>query len=219
MDSYIFGFFALAYIAILIWGIAKHGKTASAILFLVVIALIYDNAILALGHVIGEGDLLESFSYGRFWLHALFTPLLVIFSLFIMREANIRFAYKKWIGFLFGALWIAAMIVEYFIELSGLELVPQQAYGVLSYSATDAASGPPPMILLVLAALLIAGIMLIWKRKWWWMLAGTFIMTFGSAVPIDIGSDAITNSFELLLIATLMWTAIQFSNEKVRRRH
>lgn len=66
MDPYIFGFFALAYIAIFIWGMAKHKKTASAILFLVVIALIYDNAILALGHVIGEGELLKALSYGRF---------------------------------------------------------------------------------------------------------------------------------------------------------
>ena len=214
MDPYIFGFFAIAYIAIFIWGMAKHKKTASAILFLVVAALIYDNVILALGHIIGEGDLLENLSYGRFWLHAIFTPTLILFSLFVMREANIQIAYKKWVVFTFGALWIVAMIVEYFAELSGLDLAPEKSYGVLSYSTTDTASGPPPMILIVLIALLVGAIMLAWKRKWWWMLAGTVIMTIGSAFPIDIGSDAITNAFELILIATLMWTAIRFSNEK-----
>lgn len=213
MDPYIFGFFAVAYIAILIWGFAKHKKTASALLFFVIGALIYDNTILALGHVIGEGDTLESLSYSRFWLHAIFTPTLIIFSLFVMREANIRFAYKKWFGILFLALWIVAMVVEYFSELSGLELTPQQSYGVLSYGTSEAASGPPLMILIVLVALLIASIMLAWKRKWWWTLVGTIVMTIGSAVPIDIGSDAITNAFELFLIMTLMWTAIHFSNE------
>lgn len=219
MDPYIFGFFTLAYIAILIWGVAKHKRTASAILFFVIFALIYDNAILALGHVIGEGTLLENLSYGQFWLHAIFTPTLIIFSLFVMREANIKFAYKKWVGFLFGALWIVAMVVEYIVELSRLELAPQEAYGVLRYGTTEAATGPPPMILIVLVAILIAGIMFVWKRKWWWMLVGTIVMTIGSAVQIDIGSDAITNAFELFLITTLMWTAIHFSNEVAYKKY
>ena len=219
MDPYIFGFFALAYIVILIWGITKHKKTASAIIFFVILALIYDNAILAVGHLFGEGELLKNLSYGRFWLHAIFTPTLIIFSLFVMREANIQFAYKKWVAFSFGALWILAMIVEYFTELSGLELAPQESYGVLNYSTTEAASGPPLMILIVLVALLIAAIMLAWKRKWWWMLVGTIFMTIGSAFPLDIGSDAITNAFELFLIATLMWTAIHFSNERAHKRY
>lgn len=219
MDPYIFGFFALAYIAIFIRGMAKHKKTASPILFLVVIALIYDNAILALGHFIGEGELLKSLSYGRFWLHAIFTPTLILFSLFVMREANIQLAYKKWGAFTFGALWIVAMIVEYFSELSGLELAPVESYGVLSYSTTETASGPPLMILIVLSALIIAAIMLAWKRKWWWMLVGTIVMTIGSAFLIDIGSDAITNAFELILIATLMWTAIHFSYKPTYKRY
>lgn len=218
MDPYIFGFFVLAYIAIFIWGLAKHKKTASAILFLVVAALIYDNAILALGHIIGEGNLLKKLSYGRFWLHAIFTPTLILFSLLVMREANIQFAYKKWVALSFGALWIVAMIVEYFLELSDFVLAPEESYGVLSYSMTEAASGPPPMILIVLIALLIAAIVLAWKRKWWWMLVGTIVMTIGSAFPIDIGSDAITNAFELFLIASLMWTAIHFSNETTYKR-
>lgn len=135
-----------------------------------------------------------------------------------MKEANLHFAYKKWVPFTFGALWVVAMIVEYFAELSGLELAPEESYGVLSYSTTEAASGPPPMILIVLVALLIASIMLAWKRKWWWMLVGTIVMTIGSAFPIDIGSNAITNAFELVLIATLMWTAIHFSNDRPYRR-
>lgn len=218
MDPYIFGFFTIAYIVIFVWGMVKHKKTASAILFLVIAALIYDNAILALGHVIGEGDLLETLNYGRFWLHSIFTPTLILFSLFVMKEANLHFAYKSWVPFTFGALWIVAMIVEYFGVLSGLELAPEESYGVLSYSTTEAASGPPPMILIVLIALLIAAIMLARKRKWWWMLVGTIVMTIGSAFPIDIGSDAITNAFELALIATLMWTAIHFSNDRSYRR-
>lgn len=214
MDSYIFGLFAIAYLAVFIWGFKKHKKTASAILFLVVFALIFDNTVLAIGHLIGDGKLLEYLSYGRFWLHALFTPTLILFSLFVMREAGIRFAKKKWAAVVFGALTVVAIVVEYFAELRGLNLEPQEAYGVLSYAATQKVSGPPPMIIFVLVALFVAAIALARKKKWWWMLVGTIVMTIGSAVPIDVDSNAITNAFELFLIITLMATAIHYSKKK-----
>lgn len=217
MDAYIFGFFAIAYLVVLIWGLFKHGKTASAVLFLVVIALIYDNSILALGTIIGEGELLETLSSGRFWMHGIFTPTLIIFSYVIMREGKIAFAHKTWVGVSFVVMMIAAWIVEFIVELKDLRLGVKESYGVLSYGSVEAASGPPPMILIVLVALFIAALFLAWKRQWWWMLIGTVIMTIGSAVPIEVDSDAITNAFEFVLIVSLMWTAIYFSNNPKTR--
>ncbi|WP_341321764.1 phospholipid phosphatase [Solibacillus sp. FSL H8-0523] len=217
MDPYIFGLFAIAYLAVFIWGIVKHKKTASAVLFLVVLALIYDNGILALGHVIGEGELLETLSAARFWLHGVFTPTLILFSYFVLREANIGFAKKTWVGAAFIVLMVAAWVIEFMVELKDLTLGVQESYGVASYSSVEAISGPPPMILIVVLALLVTAIFLAWKRKWWWMLVGVIIMTIGSAVTIDVGSDAITNLFELILIVTLMHTAIRFSNVTDRK--
>ena len=214
MDPLLFGLFAVAYVVILIGGWKKHRKTASAILFLTVIGLIYDNLILAIGQWIGEGALLENLSYARFWIHALLTPTLILFSLFVLREAGIRVAYKAWFTVSFVILWIVATVVEFIVELRGLELTLEESYGVLSYAAAETASGPPPMILIVLVGLLIAGILLAWKKKWWWMLIGTVAMTIGSAVPIDIGSDAATNAFELFLMITLVWTAVHFSRQQ-----
>lgn len=135
-----------------------------------------------------------------------------------MREAQISLAFKKWAVVSFGALWLLATVVEYFVELHGLELVKQEAYGVLSYGTAEAASGPPPMILLVLVALFIAAVMLAWKRKWWWLLVGTVVMTIGSAIPFDIGSEAVTNAFELFLLVMLMWTGIHFSKQAASQK-
>ena len=99
MDPYIFSIFALVYVVVIIWGIVKHVKTASAILFVVILALIYDNTVLAVGHLIGEGEMLKALNYGRFLLHTVFTPFLILFSLFVLKEANIRFAHKAWVMF------------------------------------------------------------------------------------------------------------------------
>lgn len=219
MDQYIFGFFALAYVALLIWGFVKHEKTPSSILFIVILALIYDNTILAVGHLFGEGETLRMLNYGRFLLHAVFTPLLILFSLFVLKEANIRFAQKAWVLYVFSGLTVAAMIAEYFFMLRNLTLKVDNSYGVVSYTSAESASGPPLMIILVILALLFASIVLVWKRKWWWMLIGIIAMALGSALSLLIKSNAIPNALELILSFTLMLTAIHFSKSSKREPH
>ncbi|MGM9949923.1 MAG: phospholipid phosphatase [Lysinibacillus sp.] len=215
----IFGLFAIAYVLLLIWGLRTHKKwTFSSVIFFVVVALIYDNAIYALGILIGEGALLESLNLLRFWFHAIFTPTLILFSVMTMREAGIKWAQKAWVVWLGVIYAIAAMIVEYMMEINGLVIEASEEYGALSYSSVEEASGPPMMIMMVLVALVIAGIMLWWKAKWPWMFVGTVIMTIGSAVPFNIESNAVTNAFELILLFMLVWTKKQLDQEKLKAK-
>lgn len=81
----------------------------------------------------------------------------------------------------------------------------------ISYSSVEVATGPPLMILVVLIGLLIAAITLLKRFKWWWMLVGVVIMTIGSAFPINVPSNAVTNLFELFLLFTLVLTKKHFS--------
>lgn len=216
MDSIIFSLFAITYVILLFWGLRTHRRwTLSSVIFFVVAALIYDNAIYVLGTFIGEGTFLKTLNLLRFWFHALFTPTLILFSITSMGEAKIKWAQQSWV-LLIGVLYtIAAMIIEYTTELNGLVLQASEEYGALSYSSAEEASGPPIMILMVLMGLLIAGIMLWWKANWPWIFIGTVIMTIGSAVSFDIGSNAITNAFELILLFTLVWTKKQLDLNKL----
>ena len=216
MDSIIFSLFAITYVILLFWGLRTHRRwTLSSVIFFVVAALIYDNAIYVLGTFIGEGTFLKTLNLLRFWFHALFTPTLILFSITSMGEAKIKWAQQSWV-LLIGVLYtIAAMIIEYTTELNGLVLQASEEYGALSYSSAEEASGPPIMILMVLMGLLIAGIMLWWKANWPWIFIGTVIMTIGSAVSFDIGSNAITNTFELILLFTLVWTKKQLDLNKL----
>lgn len=72
-----FGYFA-AYLFLLIWGIqlaARYGwNDLSNVLLLVIIGLVYDNGVLAVGKFIGEGSLLENISSLGF-ICTLFSPL------------------------------------------------------------------------------------------------------------------------------------------------
>lgn len=207
MDPYIFGAFALSYFGLLIWLVNKQRCwTLMSVLLAVALSLVYDNGILAFGTWIGEGSLLEALSAARFWLHAIVTPTLILFSLEAMRQAGIRWAQKSWATILFWMATAGAVIIEYMTVLKNLELVPESSYGVLSYTSAESSTGPPAMVLMVLVALLIAGIFLVWNIGSWWMLAGTLIMTTGSLFSPDIPSEAATNLFELILIASLAKT-------------
>lgn len=210
MDTFLYFLYAVLYTALLIWGLYGIRKQDLAkwtsVIFIVIIPLIYDNTILATGKWIGEGDLLESLNFARFCLHALITPLLVMYSVGTLQESGIEWAKKKWLVIL-GILYsISLMILEFSIEVVGLEIEVVKEYGVISYSNVEEATGPPIMVLLVTLILIVASAILWKKTKWSVFFIGAIVMTIGSAVPINVESGAITNAFELFLIFTLVWT-------------
>ena len=204
-----FGYFA-AYLVLLIWEIRlanQHGwNTLSNMLLLVIVGLVYDNAVLALGRFIGEGNLLEGLSYPRFYMHALFTPLLVLFSLSTLKRAGIQWAFKKWVGAIFYLITLSLILYELFIEVHGLSLSANWEYGVLSYSNAEASSGVPLMVVMVSIVLIISSLFVWRKQKWIWFFVATVIMFLGNAFPISLSSAAITNAFELILIVGLFFT-------------
>jgi uncharacterized membrane protein (UPF0136 family) len=210
MDTYLYFLYAALYAVLLIWGISGIRKTDvrkwTSVIYIVILPLIYDNLILATGKWIGEGELLESLNFARFCLHALITPLLVMYSVGTLRESGIEWAQKKWLV-LVGLFYTVGLIVlEFATEVFGLELEVVKEYGVVSYSNVEEATGPPIMVLLVTLVLIVASAILWKKTKWPVFFIGAVVMTIGSAIPLNIKSGAVTNAFELFLIFTLIWT-------------
>ena len=216
VDTVLYFFFAVAYIGLMIWGFKRQRSwNFTAFLYFVLVGLIYDNGIIAIGKYIGEGPFLESLNVLRFWSHAFLTPLLVLFCWGAMNLAGIRWARKRTVFYGF-VLYTAALIsIELILETWGLEIVAEEQYGVLRYVSAEPSTGPPIMVLFVTVALIFTGIMLWKKIGWKWMLIGAMIMAIGSAVPIPVDSSAVTNAFELFLLLTLVWTKNRLeTNEK-----
>jgi len=210
MDTFLYFLYAALYAILLIWGLYGIRKQDLArwtsVIYIVILPLIYDNLLLPTGKWIGEGELLESLNFSRFCLHALLTPLLVMYSIGTLRESGIEWAKKKWLVIL-GILYTVGLIVlEFSIEVMGLELEVVKEYGAISYSNVEEATGPPIMVLLVTLMLIVASAILWKKTKWPVFFIGAVVMTIGSAIPINIDSGAVTNAFELILIFTLIWT-------------
>lgn len=215
MDTILYFVFAAAYILLLGWALAKQRSwNFMSFIYLVLLGLIYDNGMVAIGKFIGEGPLLENLNLLRFWSHAFLTPTLVLFSWGALNHAGIRWAKKK-VVFAAAIIYTLALIgLEIALETWGLEVMPEQQYGVLRYVSAEPASGPPIMVLLVSVVLIAAGILL-WKKVGWkWMLIGSVIMTIGSAVPIPVDSSAVTNAFELILLFSLVWTKVHLESKE-----
>ncbi|HYH32277.1 MAG TPA: hypothetical protein VD903_18060 [Pseudonocardia sp.] len=210
MDGVLFAAFALGYALLLGWGavlVRRHGMRAPAdVLLPVILALVYDNGVLAAGRLIGEGPLLEGLNVARYWLHALLTPLLVLFAWDAMGRAGLAAARRSWAWALAVALYLAAVVVELAGHVLGLSLRPRRQYGVLSYAVQEPAAGPPVMILVVSAVLLLAAAVVWWKQRWPWFAVGVVLMSAGGAVPLPLDSAAVTNAFEFLLLASLLAT-------------
>lgn len=221
MDSILYLCFAGAYLVLLGWGVvllARRGRpSASDLVLLVVLGLVYDNAILGFGAMIGEGGALEAANGARFWLHALATPLLVLVAWSILARAGVRWAARPVSVAVAILITLALMAYEIVVGAAQVSLEPVREYGSLSYDDANAASGPPLMVLVVAAALLVAGIGTWIRQRWPWLAVVTIIMMIGSAIPVPIPSGAATNAFELILLIGILST-IAFQDARERRR-
>ncbi|UOQ49690.1 hypothetical protein MUN88_06315 [Gracilibacillus caseinilyticus] len=214
MDSYVYLLYTVIYAALFIYGLL-YTPTARiwswcSFLFLVMVGLVFDNAVIALGKFIGEGPILENLNLLRYWSHALFTPTLVLYCFGILQIKG-RLRTILFVAFL--AVTICLILFEIRFEVLHLSLQPQWEYGVLRYAPIEDSNGPPLMILIVTMVLLITGLVIWMRRHWPWMFAGVLLMAMGSIVKIPINSSAITNGFELILIITLFLTKTTLENK------
>lgn len=217
MDSWIFAFFALCYFMLMIYGIydanRKKWWTAANFLLLVTFGLVYDNGIIALGKWVGIGPILEQISFFRFVFHALFTPTLVLFAYYAICRSGAVWARKKAVRIAAYLLTAALTVLELITETLHVKLKPEEEYGALRYVPVESGGGPPIMVLITIIPLIVAGFIIWRKLQWVWMLAGSVIMTVGSAVPLELNSAAITNAFEFILIVSL-WATKWFLDDK-----
>ena len=212
MDPYIYGLYSLFYLFLFLWGlklsINNRIFSLQNVLLLVTFGLLYDNTALAFGSLIGEGNLLKGFNLLRYWIHALITPMLILFSWSAVRKVGVDWLDTK-AAFITSALLTASLIVWELIDNTiGIVLEPSRKYGVVSYEPA-LTQGPPVMVIGVSVILLLAGAILWKKAKWKWMAIGVIIMGIGSVVSFPVKSEAIVNGFELILMASL-WATKSF---------
>ncbi|MED4074446.1 hypothetical protein [Priestia endophytica] len=208
IDTIFYFLFTICYVVLFLLSIKLIRKsTLSFYMFflpLVIAGLIYDNMIIAIGAFIGEGPVLTFLSMFRFWLHALFTPTLILFAYGVAKHSNIQWAKKTVVKICFVVSTIALISYEVIKTMSQrMEIIHE--YGIVRYTLSGS-SGPPIMVIIVALILLLVGISLFRHTRWSIMAIGVAIMIVGSAIPFSIPSTAVINLFELIFIFSLYLT-------------
>lgn len=217
MDTIIYGLFTISYAFLLCWGLyqVRNDKQNiySIFLPLVTLGLVFDNLVILLGKFIGAGDFLETVSTFRYWIHAFFTPTLVLFSMNAVHKTQINWSKYKIFKAIAWLYTILLVLLELFTATIGLQIAPKWEYGILHYVPKEAASGPPLMVIGLVIWILVSSI-IVWKKQGWiWMFIGTLVMIIGSSIPINVKSSAVMNGFELLFITSL-WVTKVYKNEE-----
>ncbi len=208
MAELFFVLYALAHMALLVWGVRLWRNTGRLSLFLIllpIIGLIYDNLVIALGRFLGEGDMLYLLNQGRYLLHAIVTPMLIAAVVALADQAGIGWAKKKWAHALFGLLSLA-LILFGLVEFFRFAYAPEWFSGTLRYVET-AVPGPPIPSIITIIVIVVIGLF-IWRQiRWPWLFICSLIMFVGSAIPPSVVGPVIGSGAEVVLLASLLTTA------------
>ena len=162
------------------------------LLTLVIVALSWDNFVVAAGSAIGAGDLLRTLSVPRYVAHALLTPLLIPI---VFRIAGLRRPAWVW------ALTAVLVAVGVYSEILHLNLELRTYAGTLRYAN---ASAGPPLPAIVTNIMLIGVGVVPWRREGLpWLSLGAVAMFVAAAS----GIFWLGNVGELVLIGSILLTA------------
>lgn len=209
MNTFLYILLVIGYLSLFIWGIflaSDRGfvNLINAIL-LVIFGLIYDNLIIALGRFIGEGNVLQALSYVRYWLHALFTPTLILFAWNIYFKAGFPWAKKKFLKFTAYTITISLILYELLASIKGLKTEPSWRNGVLIYESVGQ-SNIPIMINMITLIFIILGLLFMKKFRFPWLLIGTLVIVSGGILTTLFKTFPIMNILEFLFIISLLFT-------------
>jgi len=191
------------------WAVRLYRRAPSVgafTLFLPIAAVVYDNAMVALGRFIGDGRLLEVLSFPRFLGHALLTPIWIVTAVaFALRagafaRTGTRLLTGSWV------LYALMVVVGVISSVVLLDYAPVVQGDLFYYTNAGGLPGPPaPSITMVLVVIACA-VLLLRRTGWPWMLAGGFFMLLAAGVPTRLVGFVVSNSGEVVLAAALVAT-------------
>ena len=214
LQNWVFLAYTVAALGLILWvlRIVRRGRgvkvTDAAILALVLLGLVYDNAMLSLAASFGESTAMEIASYPRYILHGTFTPLLVLFAARCAERMDVPGYRRRELITLWGVFTFATILLGLMGETE-LHLTPVTEDGVLSYRHLGGGA-PIAEILTVIGVLIIGGTMQRYMRWPVIFLGGAQMFVFA----LFWADDAVIANFgELVLLTSMVWTA----QEAVRR--
>lgn len=182
MDQFLYNLYTLMFIGLSIWSVQLWWRTRSIGTLMtaaLMIALLYENIVLALGTAIGHGPVLEVLSYGRFIGYAVFPPLLIISAVEMARRVGVRWAMRPAARVVGWVAALALITLALGVEVIGRELGPVVLNDVVRYMWV--VKGVPPIAVILMTFVMIGISVAIWRKVGYpWLLIGSIFLLVGA---------------------------------------
>jgi len=192
-----FAGFAVAQLALFVWLLQltrTHRLAAGYVLLVPQFFLIWDNARVALGALIGFGEFLYAITWPAFWAHWLTGCWLIIASGSILRLAGVSWAEHRWV--MRGFCLLATALIAHDLPLFWTkEIYPVCEYDLIRYAGAVSESTRctpdqalvsntfPIAPVVTCFVVIFAGLMMWHKQGMPWMTIGGVVMLLTAAVP------------------------------------
>lgn len=178
----------------------RVGSVALAVA-LICAGMAYDNFAVAVGRFIGYGDVLMAINVPRYWIHALFVPMLILIAGVIVYRLGVRQIGSR-ANVIAGSVLVAMLLLIGIItDIVRLDLKPEDTGDALRY-VNEGASGPPVAAVVTVLALIVLGGMA-WRYGYFkWLLVGAVIMLVAAAAGTAV--VWVGNLGELALMISLL---------------
>lgn len=187
MFSLVFAVLAAAQLGLAV-AAGRHWRASpnllAAVPILVCSALFWDNGVIAVGSLEGAGPLLQGLNVPRFALHALLTPLLVLWSLAAANHAGVPWARRKGVRGAAVGLTALLMAAGALHDIFGLSLRTERWADTLRY-VNDASSPTGPLPAIVTGLVVLATGVVLWRHAGfaWLALTAAVMVAVSGAGP------------------------------------
>lgn len=197
-----------------LWALRRqdvHRYAGALALQLLVYAALYENLVLAVGSLVGEGDLLERLNRITLFLQAILAPFLMVAALEFARRGGVKWAGGRLIPLV---IWLSALSLAGFgamaAFLASSELRLETFAGVRWYAPVNPL--PPVPEALTALVILVFGLLLWRPIRWPWMGVAGVVMLVGLAIPAELAGPFAGSTAELLLLALFVATVNRLVN-------
>ena len=191
---------------------SEFSRSSNRTVFLLILlfAVGYDNCVQAFGPVALNSTVYLYLNYFRFILHVTVLPFLVLFTLSVLRAANINSAKKNGLAIACWLFVVTAIVYGYWHEIASLTLVTTDVLG----HAKMVKQMPSLPLATIACNLVVLGMAtLLWLSTGWrWLAAGSlFILVVNGLAATVAWGFLLGNLAELVFITSLLLAHRQFS--------